>query len=144
MSALDDPLGFVDDQQLIAGQISECLFESGWPGNFNTVNLCRRAKSEMQTRVVLRIITPSAHHFVNLRAPTRRHSYPGTNGGAIRTRPYALDSDPVVLISPFVAQKRRRTVEVVNHDVHVAIIIEVAEGAAASQIFGLNRRTGHS
>ena len=58
-----------------------------------------------------------------------RDSYPRSDGGAVRMSAHAFDHDPVVLVPTIIAQQRWWTIQIVDHDVDVAIVIEVAERA---------------
>ena len=100
----------------------------------------------MEAEVALGVIARSAHDLVDLRSSAARDLHPGTDRGPVRSRADTLDQQPIVPASAFVAQQRRRTVQIVDDDVDVPVVVDIAERAAASEIWrgdGGSRRRGH-
>lgn len=56
--------------------------------------------------------------------------------------PLSLHFDPVVVAEDVVSEQRRRLVEIEDHEVQVAIVIEIAHAAAAAGVRRGNTRTG--
>ena len=102
--------------------------------------LVARPKSEVEAEIILRIIARPAHHFVDLAVLPAGHFYASPDGRAVRACAYALDHDPVVLVSAIVAQQRGRPVQVIDDHIHVAVIVEIPEGTAASDVLSPNGR----
>src|SRR6266550_7426972 len=96
----------------------------------------------MQPEVILRIIARSAHHLINLAMFAGRHFDTSADGRSIRARPHALEHDPIVLVAALVAQQGGWPIQVVDDYVDIAIVVEVPNGAAASQILESNGWSG--
>ena len=82
-------------------------------------------QSEVQAQVVLRVVARAARDSADL------HRDPGADGRAVRSPAHALDGEPAALGRHLVPQQRRRIVDMVHHDIHATVIIEIAAGAAA-------------
>ena len=93
----------------------------------------------MEAEVILRVITRSAHDFVDLAVLAARHLHTSADCRAIRACADALDHDPIVFISAIIAQQSGRAVEIIHDHINVSVIVEVSEGAAASKVFGAER-----
>ncbi len=66
----------------------------------------------------------------------------GTDGVAVAPGPLEDEPDPVVLRLGVVAEQGPRTVLVVDDDVDVAVVVDVAEGRAAADVLGVEVRPG--
>ena len=56
--------------------------------------------------------------------------------------PGEIDREEVVPIAAVVAQERRRTVEIADHDVDVAVVVEIAERRTPADAGRAQRRAG--
>ena len=96
--------------------------------------LPRRPKSEVQAQVVLRVVARAARGFADLHAVRDPHRDPGADGRAVRSPAHALDGGPAARGRRLVPQQRRRVVDMVRHDIHATVIVEIAAGAAAPHL----------
>ena len=94
----------------------------------------------MQAQIILRIVARSAHHFIDLAAPASRDFHPCADCRAVRPRANTLDHEPVAFVTAVVTQQRRRTVQVIDDHIHIAIVVQVAECTASRQVFFAYRR----
>ena len=65
----------------------------------------------------------------------------GADRRAVRAGAHALDQDRVVAAPSVVAEQGGRPVQVVHDHVHVAVVVEVPEGAAPAEVLGEDRRS---
>ena len=96
----------------------------------------------MEAEVVLRIVTRTAHHLGDLAVAAAGDFHARPDGRAVRARTGALDQDGGIPVPAVVAQQRGRSVEVVHDDVHVAVVVEIAEGAPPAEVLRTNRGAG--
>ncbi len=68
---------------------------SGMPVNFNAVDLCSRAETEVQTQIVLRKIAATAVNFIGLRHSAGDDFDAGVEGEAIAFGSSELETDPM-------------------------------------------------
>ena len=71
-----DALPFHDGVDLVRWNVFQCFDLAGGPAYFDGVDFRRRSQAEMKTQIVLRKVTATAAHFVEL-----GHSS-GVNGDA--------------------------------------------------------------
>src|SRR5438128_2542082 len=87
----------------------------------------------MHTQVVLRNIASAASHLVHLLVFAFRLAINScANPRTVRLRSDCLHLDPVILESAVAAKQLWYVVDTVHHDVQVAVIIKITNGAAAS------------
>src|ERR1700739_2586745 len=84
---------FVDS---ISGQICECFFFPGGPGNFDAVNAVAIAEAEMNAKVGLGKIAAAAHHFARLNEITRDCLDAPVQGEAVAPGSFQFETDPVI------------------------------------------------
>ena len=129
-----DPLRLLDDDEVIGGEIANAFLQARRPGELDELHRRRAPQSEMKAEIAVRVVARTAHHLVDLRPPARGDLHPCPDGGAVRLGADALDQDRVLPVPAIVAQQGRRTIQVVDDDVDVAVVVEIADGAAASEI----------
>src|SRR5260370_27438899 len=95
----------------------------------------------MEAEIVLRIITGPAQNLIHLRSPPRGHTNSRSDGAAIGARSDALDDQPVVPVAAVIPEQRRRGIDVVDDDIDVAVIVDVAEGTTPADSRGENTRS---
>src|SRR5215475_674406 len=92
----------------------------------------RLTESEMRPQITLREVTAAASDFIHLSTPfSGRAVYPRADAGAIRLHPDRLYLEPVILRGLVATQELRQVVNAIHENIYVAIIVEIAEGAAA-------------
>src|SRR6266446_4519687 len=94
----------------------------------------------MKTEVVLGIVARTAHHLVDAITTPGGHSDARANRASIRARSNQFDDQRPVLAVAIMAQQRRRRIEIVNHHFNLAVVVEIAESAAARN--ALRRNSG--
>src|ERR1700730_15129606 len=89
----------------------------------------------MDAQIILRQITSSASHLIDLhmiRFLVRRSAHaldPGPDAAAVRFRPDRLNLDPVAGEASVTSQELWIVIHRVDHNIDVAIVIEVAKRA---------------
>src|SRR5260370_5654025 len=90
----------------------------------------------MQPAIADRQIGRLAQHLLRLHSVTIAHGNPRADCAAVRLDAGQLDLDPVMAAGYVVAQQGRRLVLIDDEDVHVPVVVEVAEGATAAGVAG--------
>src|SRR5262245_9189126 len=108
------------------------------------IDRIHRSQPEVQAAVAHRQVGRLAQHFLRLYLPAIMHGYPRADRAAIRFHPGQLHLDPVVAAGDVITQQGRRLVLVVDEDVNIAIVVEIAKCKAAAGVGGLDSRTGLS
>src|SRR3982074_2885167 len=96
----------------------------------------------MQAKVILGHVTGTAHYLIDLRMLAGNHSHASANGAAIGLGTDALDLQPVVLRAAVIAEQRGRLIHVDHCDVHIAVVVEIAEGSPAAAVRLSHARSG--
>src|SRR5436309_1457682 len=141
-AAADNPFPLLDHMYVTGGQIANRFLRSRRPGELDGISLGRSRQSEVQAKVVLRIIAGAAPHLVDLAAIAAGDLDAGSDCRSVRSRSDTLDQDRMMCGGAVVAQQRRRSVKIIDDDIHIAVVVEVAEGAAAPEILGADGRAG--
>src|ERR1019366_4384431 len=92
-----DSVSFPDGVDLVGWDVFQALDLAGWPAHFNRVNSCRRSQAKMKAQIVLRKITATATHFVELRNSSGLNGDARTDRGAIAFCSGQREEHPVVL-----------------------------------------------
>src|SRR2546430_4129252 len=111
-----------------------------WPKYLN-VHRSRRSKAEVQPRIIAREKAGLAKHRLRLSLPAVMNHDASAYGAAIRFYAFQLNFNPVGLSREVVSEQRRRLIEIDDDDVHITIVIEIAEGAAAAAMGRPDART---
>ena len=85
-----------------------------------------RAKSEVQTRIILREVAAAAVDLIRLCDTSCYHFYSGTNRHAIAFGARQIEADPIAAWYSVVFQDHRSAVEIPDDHVHIAIVEEIA------------------
>ena len=72
--------------------------------------------------------------FIHLRVFSGHDSHACSKRRSITFRPDQFDLDPIVLIPAIVAEQRGNLIHVVHDNVDVAVVVEIAEGTAATRM----------
>src|SRR6266536_4800398 len=132
-------LGDVD--QLVRRHSGEFFDLPEGPANFD-IRRGRRPQSEVQPAVVNREVRRLAQYFLRLYRIAVPQCNPRPDGAAVRLHPLQLHLEPVMAARHIVAQQRGRLILIHDEDVHVAVVIEVAERATAAGVRRLDPRPG--
>src|SRR3989442_370190 len=143
----EDAFAFFDEDHLVGLDVAERLDEAAGPADFQEFDVLGFADAEMDAQIILRKIAAAAAHFVYLRMEAlfarevRDAFYARADAAAIRFGADGFDFDPIVARTRVATQKLRVIVDGVDHHVEVAVIVKVAEGAAARRDRGGDSRS---
>src|SRR5437016_3258046 len=86
----------------------------------------------MLPEVALRDVASAAYHFANLLSASSRERDSRPDGRAVGARPLKFHGEPVVRVRGGVLEQRGGLAEIGNEDFQFAVIVEIAESAAAA------------
>src|SRR4029450_13779697 len=75
---------------------------------------------------------PPLAHAPALRAARQRRGHGGADAAAVRPRTREGHAQPALAVSPIVAQVASRAVVLGQHQVEIAVAVEIAAGSAAA------------
>src|SRR5437660_3531025 len=133
----DDAFALFDEDDLIGLDVFQRFDEAAGPADFEKLDGFGFADAEVEAQIVLRKIATAAADFVDLGMETffageMRDAFDArADAAAIGFCANGFDFDPVVCGAGIAAQKLRKIVDGVDDHVEVAVIVEVAESAAA-------------
>jgi hypothetical protein len=130
-----DAYAFPDGDKLTGGKGGVFLDEPEGPMDLNVCG-CRRAEAEVQPGIAGGKITGLTQNFLGLHFAAVVSQDTRPNGAAVALNSLKTDLDPMVAGRSVVAQQRRRFIDVHDQDIHIAIVVEVAEGNAAAAVAG--------
>src|SRR5882762_4484302 len=107
-AADDEPARFVDDDQLICGEILEGLNSSGRPLDVDPEHPRVSAEAKGQREIALRGVTRPAVHHLPLRARRARHPHARADSAAVRPGSERPHAQPVATIAAVVSKEMRR------------------------------------
>src|SRR4051812_7862336 len=122
---------FLDGDDAVDGHVVERVSLSARPADFNRLDLLILAHAEVYAQVVLRIVAAARTYFVNLVAVRRHATDARADGVAVRLHSDEFDGEPVVFRARLGAEQFGVGVDGVDENVYSAVVVEVAEGAAA-------------
>src|SRR6266481_711935 len=137
LHAAEDAFAFFDDDDLIGLDVLEGFDKAAGPADFQELDGFGFADAEVDAQIVLGKIAAAATDFVDLGMKT---FFAGEMGDAFDARAdaaaigFCADGfyfDPIVAGAGVAAQKLRVIVDGVDDDVKIAVVVEIAEGAAA-------------
>ena len=102
------------------------------PPDLDGIHLGVRAEPEVQPDVAVREVAVAAAALGALHEIAGADGDEGADGGAIGPACVEIDDQIVAAVAAVVAQDRRRAVEIVDDDVEVAVVVEIADGRAAA------------
>ena|SRR5438876_12175476 len=86
----------------------------------------------MESQITLRDVTVATAHFVHLGQIPGDNFHSGADAVTITLHANSFDQHGIISVATIVAQQLRPTIQVVDDNVNVAIIIDVAEDGAPS------------
>ncbi len=81
----------------------------------------------MDAQIVLREVAPTAAHLIYLNQVSGDGLDAGVQRQPIALRSREFKSDPVIMVPAHPAKSHRLAVQILDHDVHVAIIEEIPD-----------------
>src|SRR5262249_51338314 len=126
------PRAFFDEDDLARSHVVQRINHAARPSHFNRLRFRRLAESEMGAQVVLGIVAAAAANLINLCPAVSDTLDPRAGRRSIRFHPDQLDRYPVVIRRRIRPQQNRKIVDWIDHHVKVAVIVEIAERAAAT------------
>ncbi len=98
----------------------------------------------MQPRIVSGDITGLAEQGLRLGFAAIAGQHGCAQGAAVAFGAFQANFDPVVAFRRVVAQQRRRLVLVHDENVEIAVVVEIAKGAAAAGVMLIECGTGQA
>src|SRR5579863_10189098 len=138
-----DSLAFGNVIKTIGTEILERVDLAAGPADFEQFDFCGRAKSEVHAQIVLRKIAAAAADFVDLlmgfgfAGNLSDATDAGSDAAAVGLGANGSNLDPIIFQRRVTAKKLGKIVDAIDHDVDVAVVVEIAEGSAARR-----RRSG--
>ena len=129
----DDTSSFLKCNELIRLNIRERIFLPAGPhdGEADFPAFFRLAQPEGERQFALRQIARTGlHHAKQPGALARRSPYLGADAVAIGARADGLHAQHVVLVAVVVAQQSRRAIVGGDHQIQVAVVVEIGVGRA--------------
>src|SRR6266699_1919539 len=108
---------------LIDGRISERFHLTAGPANLDRLHALVLAQTKMNSEIVLRVVTPTTAHLVDLAAIPGQKLDPRPNTIAIRLNADGLDFNPVILVAGISPQQLRRAIHRVDQNIHIAVVV---------------------
>src|SRR5215470_5212258 len=139
---LDNALSFFDRQQLVRIHVGNSVNHAARPADFDEVYLRPLFQAEMQPRVALRDVTRAAPHFVYLRQIAGDDFDLGADAVAVALDADRPDRHEVIRVAAVVPQQLRRAVQIVDDNVNIAVIIQIAESHTTPRAQLHQRRAG--
>src|ERR1041385_9030846 len=137
---LNQPLPLFDREDPVCTDIRNFVHVLAGPMDFDQINLRSLLESEMQPQIVLRKVTAAAVDFANLGEIAGNDFDSRTDAIAIAFHSDRLDQNRIAGIAAIVSQHLRRSVKIIDHDVDVAIVIDVPKRGAAARALLDERR----
>src|SRR6267143_4264981 len=94
----------------------------------------------MDSQIVLREIAATAADLVHLDQVSGDGLDTGVQRQPIALRSRKLKSDPVIMVPAHVAKNHGFAVQILDHDINIAVVEKISEGRPAADLGNLNRR----
>ena len=130
-----DPPCLVDGDQAVGSDCFEALADAAGPTHFDVGGLLG-AEAEVEAAVVHRQEARLPGDLLDLLAAAVPDQGAGADGAAVGFGGVELLLEPAVVAFDVVAQERGWFVEVDDENIEIAIVVEIAEGAAAATVRG--------
>ena len=126
---------------MVCGDIFQNVFCPRRPLNLNRVSLCRLIQTEVNSKVILRIVATSAANLFDLshwllpntglllRIRRSRDRDLRSDASSIALLPNQSNLQPIALNRRRAVQQLRRSVDTVDYDIHVAVVVVIAKRA---------------
>src|ERR1700674_3350066 len=130
-----DSFAFFHNIETVRRKVLQDLSAAGRPANLNPIDFVRGPQSKMHPQVILREIAAAAANFINLRERACNHSHLRTQTESVAARADQLNCDPVVGTGPFIVENHGRTIDVFDHNIDSAIVIEIPKSRAPAGLW---------
>src|SRR5262245_14017857 len=131
-------------QELIDSRIGNQLLDATRPKYFEFLDLGLSAYPEKYSPIDRRQVTCGGGRQVVLHFPVGRDQlHPGSNTIPIALLALKLQTNPVIVVSSVVTEDVSRTIAVGNHDIDIAVVVEVSERCTAASPNLLEHLTGN-
>src|SRR6185312_1977934 len=118
-------------QNLIRGNVRKLLHLPARPMNLDQLDRARAPQSEMNALVAGREITPGrGHHRVLLLSTFRNNFHSRADAVMIARYADCVDQNPMIFSRP-VLRYHRRPVVIVQDNIHIPVVIQIAESRSA-------------
>src|SRR5262249_33941621 len=128
----DLTLTFLNGHDAIYSHAGNFIDNATRPTHLNEINFGALLETEVQPQVTLREVAVTAANFVDLGQVARDHLYFCADAAPIAFHPNGLDQDRIVRVPTVVAQQLRRSVQIDDYQIYIAVVIDVPEGDAAA------------
>ena len=126
-------------KELIRLETPDPVDVAAGPPNFQDLDYFSLPNAKVQAQVILGVVASTAAHFSHQSQLACDAGDPGSDCAAIGPLPHKLDLQPVTQIPTVVSKKFRNGVHWVDDDVHIAIVVNVAERCSARRNSPLDR-----
>src|SRR6185369_13905899 len=136
LDVADDALPFFNKNQLIWLDVFQGVDLAAGPADLEQIDLFGFADAEVDAQVVLGDVAPAAAHLVDLLVHLGFVGRMGNatqacaDAAAIGFHPDRAHLEPVASVGHVAADELRIVVDGVHHHIHVAVVVEIAKGAA--------------
>src|SRR5215213_2477365 len=132
----DEAFALFDDQNSVDADAFDPVDRAAGPPDFYQVYPGAFLKAEVEPEVVVRNVTRAAAHLVHLGQVLAHDSHPRSYAVAVGAGADRFDEHEIVRISSVIAKELGGSVEVVDHQIDVPVIIQVPEcGPPAHALF---------
>ena len=127
----DDSFPFQQGIKAIGCEVLDRLDLPGRPADLQRLDLLCCPQAKVQTEITLRDVTTATANLVGLRHPSGYDldARPDCHAIAFSTRQF--QTHPVAAGNSVVLQDHRRAIEILDHDVHIAVVEQVPDRQAA-------------
>src|ERR1700674_2862178 len=130
-----DSFAFFHNIETVRRKVLQDLSAAGRPANLNPIDFVRGPQSKMHPQVILREIAAAAANLIDLGERACNHSHLRTQTESVAARADELNCDPVVGTGPFIVENHGRTVDVFDHNIDSAIVIEIPKRRAPTGLW---------
>src|ERR1700730_5638365 len=123
---------FFNNEEVIGGNICNGFELSIGPMNFDQIHFCLLLQAIVETWVVGGKIAAAGMNFIPLDEVAADDFDARANGVAVFPAPDKFDGDPVVVADAVVFQNSGLAIQIVDHHVDEAVVVEISEGEAAA------------
>src|SRR5947208_3613929 len=123
---------FPDYDQLVRQNIGQTINLTARPADLDPVSSSSLPESEMHAQIILRKVAPATPNFFHLAMTSHDDRHLGSNAITVGLDSDSSNGQRIVPSATSVEEEGGRIILIVYHDVHLAIIVEVADGHAAA------------
>src|SRR5207245_11537427 len=125
-------LAVLNGEEVVSWYVLDGFHLAGGPVDLDQVDACPSRQAEVQAQITRGEIAAAAPNLVPLNQIAGHHLHACPQRIGIFPHANHLDCDPVVVVAAVVAQDGGLAVEIIDDDVDVAVVEEIAEGGAAA------------